>query len=118
MRLSKYIVGLVGALIISCADFTDSQPTHALTPNTALKTIADIDLHLNGIYAQFQSTGYYSLAFGTLPDMMSDSLAENIESLGNYRSIVDWQYVSNDGLISGVWAVPYVLINNCNILLA
>jgi hypothetical protein len=80
--------------------------------------MADIELHLNGIYSGFLSTGYFGLAYGTLPDMMSDNLAENVESLGTYRSVVDWQYVSNDGTISGIWATPYAIINNCNILLS
>ncbi len=118
MRVSKYFVGLTVTLIMGCSDFTDIQPDHALTPNNAFKTMGDLELHLNGIYSGFQSTGYFALAYGTLPDMMSDNLAENIESLGNYRSTVDWLYVANDGTISGVWATPYNIINDCNILLS
>ena len=118
MKGSKYIVACVGALIMSCSNFTDIQPTHSLTPNNAFKTMSDIELHLNGVYSGFQSTGYYAQAFGTLPDMMSDNLAENVESLGNSRSTVDWLYVPNDGTIAGVWATPYSMINDCNILLS
>src|SRR5436190_4263402 len=117
MKGIKYIVAFAIAMVMSCSDFTDIEPTHALTPNNAFQTIGDIELHLNGIYSGFQSSGYYSLAYGTLPDMMSDNLAENVESLGNYRTTVDWLYVANDGTISGVWATPYSLINDCNILL-
>jgi len=80
--------------------------------------MGDIELHLTGIYSGFLGTQYYAGAYGTLPDMMSDNLAENVESLGSYRSVVDWQYVANDGTISGIWATPYALINNCNILLS
>ena len=116
--VGKYIVAFIGAIIMSCSNFTDIQPTHALTPNNAFKTMNDLELHLNGIYSGFQSTGYHALAYGTLPDMMSDNLAENVESLGNYRTLVDWLYVANDGTISGVWATPYNMINDCNILLA
>jgi hypothetical protein len=118
MRASQYIIAFVGALILSCTNFTDIQPTHSLTPNNAFKTMSDLELHLNGIYSGFQSAGYFALAYGTLPDMMSDNLAENVESLGNYRSTVDWLYVANDGTISGVWATPYNMINDCNILLS
>lgn len=118
MSISKYIVAFIGALIMSCSNFTDIQPTHSLTPNNAFKTISDIELHLNGIYSGFQSTGYYALAFGTLPDIMSDNLAENVESLGSYRTLADWLYVANDGTISGIWATPYSMINDCNILLS
>lgn len=118
MRVSKYIVGFGMALIMSCSDFTNIQPDHALTANNAFKTMNDLELHLNGIYSGFQSSGYFALAYGTLPDMMSDNLAENVESLGNYRSTVDWLYVANDGTISAVWATPYGIINDCNILLS
>ncbi|MBY0435781.1 MAG: RagB/SusD family nutrient uptake outer membrane protein, partial [Cyclobacteriaceae bacterium] len=118
MKALTYIFTLALAMIMSCTNFTDIQPTHSLTPNNAFKTMADIELHLNGIYSGFQSTGYYSLAYGTLPDLVSDNLAENIESLGNYRAMVDWLYVANEGTISGVWATPYGIINDCNILLS
>ena len=117
MRVSKYIVTMIGALMLSCSNFTDIEPTHSLTPNNAFKTMDDLELHLNGIYSGFQSTGYFALAYGTLPDIMSDNLAENVESLGSYRSLSDWLYVSNDGSISGIWATPYNMLNDCNILL-
>jgi hypothetical protein len=118
MRGQKYIIGFILAVVMSCSDFTNIQPDHSLTPNNAFKTIGDIELHLNGIYSGFQSTGYFALAYGTLPDMMSDNLAENVESLGNYRTVVDWLYVANDQTISTIWATPYTLINDCNILLS
>jgi hypothetical protein len=118
MKVSKYIVGLILALIMSCSDFTNIQPSHALTPNNAFQSMADIELHLNGIYSGFQSSGYYALAYGTLADIMSDNLAENVESLGSYRSTSDWLYVANDPTISSIWATPYSLINDCNILLS
>ncbi len=117
MKALRIIWCIGWLMVMSCSNFTDIEPTHSLTPNNAFKTIDDIELHLNGIYSGLQGSGYYSLAFGVLPDMMSDNLAENVESLGNYRSVVDWLYVSNDGTISGVWATPYSLINDCNILL-
>ncbi len=118
MKVSRYIIALVGSIIMSCSNFTDIQPDHALTPNNAFKTMDDIELHLNGIYSGFQGGGYFSSAYGTLPDIMSDNLAENVESLGNLRSTADWLYVSNDGTISNVWATPYSIINDCNILLS
>src|SRR6185295_6608823 len=115
MRVSKYILALVGALILSCSDFTDIQPTHSLTPNNAFKTIDDFELLLNGVYAGLQ--GGYPLAYGMLPDIMSDNLSENAESLGTYRTTSDWLYVSNDQTISPLWLSPYIVINNCNVLL-
>src|SRR6185295_10331844 len=122
MRVSKYILALVGALILSCSDFTDIQPTHLLTPNNAFKTMDDFELLLNGVYSGFQKTIntrtlYYPLAYGTLPDIMSDNLAENAESLGTYRTTSDWLFVSNDLTISPFWLSAYFIINNCNILI-
>src|SRR4051812_27039181 len=118
MKVYRYIIALGWAMLMSCSDFTNIEPTHSLTPNNAFKTMADIELHLNGIYSGFQGTGYFGLAYGTLPDMMSDNLAEYVESLGTYRSVVDWIYVANDANIAGIWATPYSIINDCNILLS
>lgn len=118
MRRTKYILSVVMVLMFSCADFTSQQPDHDLTANNVFKSMEDVELYLNGIYASLQSTGYFALAYGTLPDMMSDNLAEGVESLGTYRSLVDWQYVANDANIASIWAAPYSTLNDCNILLA
>ncbi|HRI78581.1 MAG TPA: RagB/SusD family nutrient uptake outer membrane protein [Cyclobacteriaceae bacterium] len=115
MRIGKYIAAFAGALILSCSDITDIQPTHSLTPNNAFKTMDDFELLLNGVYAGLQ--GSYPLAYGMLPDIMSDNLAENAESLGTYRTTSDWLFVSNDATISPLWLAPYIVINNCNVLL-
>jgi len=113
----RYSAALVFFLTASCSNFTDIEPTHSLTDNNAFLSISDIELHLTGIYSAFQSGGHYGRAFGMLPDMMTDNLAESVESLGTYRNVVDWLYVANDGTISGIWATPYSTINDCNILL-
>lgn len=118
MSFRKYKISFVIAVLLSaCSGFTDVEPTHVLTENNAFLSMDDVELHLTGIYAGFLGGGYYGNGFGQLADMMTDNLAENIESLGNFRTLVDWQYVANDGTISGIWATPYSMINDCNILL-
>lgn len=108
---------LIALFLSACSGFTDVEPTHVLTENNAFLSMDDVELHLTGIYAGFLGGGYFGNAYGQLADMMTDNLAENIESLGNFRTLVDWQYVANDGTISGIWATPYSMINDCNILL-
>ena len=115
--IKRYITISVLLLTFSCSNFTDIEPTHTLTDNNAFLSMADVELHLTGIYSAFQNGGHYGRAFSMLPDMMTDNLTEGVESLGTYRNVVDWLYVANEGTISGIWSTPYSTINDCNILL-
>ncbi len=105
-------------LLISSCDVIDVKPTHILTGSTAFRNLDDVESHLNGTYASFRSGNYYGSTYGVMADMMTNDVAEHVESLGNFRSLVDWTYVANDALILGAWEIPYLVINNANIILA
>jgi starch-binding outer membrane protein, SusD/RagB family len=101
---------------VSC-DVVDIDPTHVLDDINAFRNMSDVENHLTGTYSGFRSVNYYQRAYGVLADMMADDIAENVESLGNYRDIVDWQYVANDANIANAWIVPYAIINDANLVL-
>ncbi len=118
-KLYKYFTVAWIALIVpvSC-DVVDIDPTHVLDNINAFRKMSDVDDHLTGTYSGFRSVNYYARAYGVLADMMAEDVAENVESLGNYREIVDWLYVANDGNIAAAWITPYLVINNANLVLA
>ncbi len=118
-RVNKYFVFALITLImpVSC-DVVNIDPTHVLDGSNAFKSMSDVEGHLSGAYSGFRSVNYYQRAYGVLADMMADDIAENVESLGNYRDIVDWLYVANEGNIANAWITPYSIINDANLILA
>lgn len=118
-RIHKYVVIAMVALIVpvSC-DVVNIDPTHVLDGTNAFKSMSDVEGHLTGTYSGFRSVNYYQRAYGVLADMMADDIAENVESLGNYRDVVDWLYVANEGNIANAWITPYAIINDANLVLA
>ena len=49
--------------------------------------------------------------------MMSDNLVESRESLGNFRGIAEWTYVSNTDDIVTSWQAAYSIVSAANIIL-
>jgi starch-binding outer membrane protein, SusD/RagB family len=115
-RIVNYIFLSALLLLASCTNLIEIEPTHLLTGNNAFKNLNDAEQHLNGIYASLR--GHYAGSYGVIADMSGEDLFETSESLGNFRSLVDWLYVSTDGLIGGSWVQSYRIINDINLLVA
>jgi hypothetical protein len=105
------------ALVVFSCDVVNIDPTHILDGSNAFKSLDDVESHLVGTYSAFRSGNYYGSSYGVLADMASDDLAENVESLGNFRTVVDWRYVANDGIVAGAWFQPYAVIKEANLVI-
>jgi hypothetical protein len=115
-RMIRFISAALALVVLSC-DVVNIDPTHLLDKKNAFKDLEDVDGHLTGTYSSLQSGNYYGSSYGVLADMASDDLAENVESLGNFRTVVDWTYVANDGIVAGAWLQPYSVIKDVNLIL-
>lgn len=111
------ISALAVTLVVASCDVIDVRPTHLQDEATAFQNLDNVESHLVGTYSTFRSANYYGSTYGVMADMMTEELAENVESLGNFRSLVDWTYVANDFIIQPAWRTPYVVINNANIVI-
>jgi len=123
MKLFKNIkyVALAAVMMFAAACGEDDillTPTHSLVGSTAFTTAADIENGVVGVYSGMRATAYYARNYGVLPDMMTDNLAETVQSLANYRQEVDWLYQSNATQIANAWSRPYTVINRANLVLA
>ncbi|HKP31758.1 MAG TPA: RagB/SusD family nutrient uptake outer membrane protein [Chitinophagaceae bacterium] len=106
-------VGLV--LFSSCAKKIDIKPEFQLDGSKKLATIEEAENVLTGAYTGF--LGLYTGPYSDFPDMMSDDFVETFESLGNFQTISQWSYVSNDPLIDATWRNSYSIISSVNIIL-
>lgn len=120
--LSMLATGLV--LLGACSRKIDIEPQFQLDGSSPLRTLEDAENALTGAYNGFIQVGYYDAvggqgggAFSEFADMMSDNLVESRESLGNYRGIAEWTYVSNTDDIAITWRAAYRIISGVNIIL-
>lgn len=112
-------------LVASCAKKIEIEPEFILDGSSPLTTLEQAENALTGTYSGFIRAGYYDGnesnlgggAFSEYPDQMSDNLIESRESLGNFRGIAEWTYVSNTDDINIAWQAAYRIISGANIIL-
>lgn len=104
-------------ILVSACEVTDFDPTHLLDGSNAFQDMNNVEQHLTGVYSAFRGGAYYGSTYGVQADMMADDVYETLESLGNFRTVTDWTYVANDGIVAGAWIVPYAVISDANLVL-
>ena len=125
MKLINNIIialGVTTLLLASCKKQLNTSPQTALLE---LKTFADVQASLRGVYDGFQSNNYYNstansgnpAAFSALPDIMGDDFVETLESLGNWNVMSEMGYATDNGVVSGAFRQPYEIISRANNLL-
>jgi hypothetical protein len=103
----------------SCKKQLNTLPQTSLLE---LKTFSDIQAGLRGVYDGFQSTNYYAnnansgnpSPFSALPDLMGDDFVETLESLGNWNTMSEMIYASDNGVVNATFIQPYEIISRAN----
>jgi starch-binding outer membrane protein, SusD/RagB family len=113
----RFSLSIIILFIISSCNVTDIDPTHLLDGSNAFKDMDNVEQHLTGVYSAFRGGAYYGSTYGVQADMMADDVYETLESLGNFRTVTDWTYVANDGIVAGAWITPYAVISDANLVL-
>ncbi len=106
----------------SCKKQLDTTPDTSLTE---LKNFDDVKSAISGAYAGFKSDSYYgnpassgtASAWSALPDLMGDDFVEALESLGNWRTMSELTYASDNGIVESTFAQPYEIISRVNNIL-
>lgn len=104
-------------LFYSCSTDLEISPTHQISAELAFQDIDDVEAALASVYSGMRSSGYYGRNLSVLPDMMTDNLKESTESIAENRSVTDWLYISNDGILASTWNASYSIISDANIVL-
>ncbi|AXY72501.1 RagB/SusD family nutrient uptake outer membrane protein [Paraflavitalea soli] len=92
----------------------------ALANPSNIKQVEDV---LLGAYAAFRNANYFGSGSGTgsgwaiMPDVLSDNLYETLQTLSNSRAMADWLYQPNTAQVATLYAAPYGVIANANIVL-
>src|SRR5438046_4732253 len=121
--ITKKLLGvlLLACSLASCKKILNIDPEYNLD-GQKLNSIQDYEFALTGAYTGFRSTSYYgatnaaSNAFVCLPDILSDNLNENGESLSNERVFSRWAYAEDETQIENTWIAAYRIIRSANIV--
>ncbi len=109
------IFALLGMISTSCLD---KMPTDAYLQEDAMKTFTDAEQTVNGIYASFKSSSLHSGVLTLGPDIQADLVHKVAgDQLNTFGAFWDWNFLPNDGQITGVYAQLYRIIGQCNFFL-
>ncbi|MBY0476773.1 MAG: RagB/SusD family nutrient uptake outer membrane protein [Chitinophagaceae bacterium] len=121
-----FLYTIVGAglafLGVACKKQLNTSPQTSLLK---LVTFSDLQAGLRGVYDGFQSTSYYGnnansgnpSAYSALPDLMGDDFVETLESLGNWNTMSEMIYASDNGIVNAAFIQPYEIISRANNIL-
>ena len=107
-----YILGCVGAT--SCLD---KYPGSSIPEKEAMRTFADAEQTLTGIYASLKSNALYSGYLTLLPDIQADLVYAVEGNTNTYGSFWRWDIRPTDLQLEAVYAALYKVIGNCNFYL-
>ncbi|NCT93020.1 MAG: RagB/SusD family nutrient uptake outer membrane protein [Chitinophagaceae bacterium] len=117
-RYTTYSILAASLALGACNKDLNTTPPYQLTTGNAFKSLDDYNQQLNGVYgAGFAAANYYNSFLGCTADVLSDDLYETIESLVNYQRVANWEFLSNDGYMAGVWLTPYNTILQANVII-
>ncbi|MPM52256.1 hypothetical protein SDC9_99013 [bioreactor metagenome] len=92
----------------------DKYPDNAIPDKDAIKTVANANQAVIGIYANFKSSALYSGYLTLLPDIQAD-LVYAVEGFSNvYGDIWRWEILSTNPEIQAVYGSLYSIIGRCN----
>lgn len=116
-RNMKYLLvaGLLAFSLSSCKDYLELMPSDALPSESAINTIEDIESALNGAYDGLTSSSYYGADFISRAEVGGEDVQTSSQSKRT-ENFYRFLYRQNNAP-TGLWSVPYVVLNRVNTLL-
>lgn len=107
--------------VASCTDnFLTDRPTSSIviSPSGSLKTKADLEVAVNGLYATMNSAAAFGANHQTYQELTGDLAFVGIVNSGRFTQTNGWGHISpSDGVSDGLWNGLYNLIANANFIL-
>lgn len=108
---------LIGAGLLSglssCKGFLDNEPTDAVVAESALKTLDDAKVAINGIYTPLKYYTAYGRYFPQMGDSRADNLYPQVPSSGD-ATIYKLQYDAFQGTYFDLWYQYYNALMRAN----
>jgi len=110
------LTGLI-FLFNSCEGFLDTKPTDEVVAETAMQTLYDANVAVNGLYIDMKYQDYYGGTIQLLGDERGDNIQPRVMSTG-WVQIYTLGYESESSTYFSTWERCYQTIMRCNTLIA
>ena len=109
------VAALMALLVVtSCLD---KEPSSAIPEDEAMKSFADAEQTLTGIYALLKSNALFSGYLTLLPDIQADLVYAVDGYTNTFGTFWQWDIRPTNAEIESVYAALYSVISNCNFYL-
>ena len=105
------------AILVGATSCLDKYPGSSIPEKEAMRTFADAEQTLTGIYASLKSSALYSGYLTLLPDIQADLVYAVEGNTNTYGSFWRWDIRPTDLQLEAVYAALYKVIGNCNFYL-
>lgn len=110
------VVGLIAG-VSSCKGFLDTVPTDSVVAETAMATLYDAGIVVNGLYTDIKWYNYYGRDLVYMGDMRADNLYPRTVG-GQSSTIYTLDYDSEANTYFGLWNNFYTTIMRANTVIA
>ena len=118
-NIRNLIVGAVvtAALSAGATSCLDKMPGSAIPEGEAMKTFAEAEQTLTGIYSALMSSALYGGTLTLCPDIQADMVYAVDGYSNTYGDFWMWTLLGNDTYVESVYEALYMVIGRCNFFL-
>src|SRR5258708_4704279 len=119
----EYKTGLLALAVImlagpSCSkSFLNQSPGNAVNVNVAIKSEADLNTAVLGLYSSLRATDFYGRTYAIKGDLMSDNSFLSSANSGRYLGFNQYDMDKTNSYPSNIWQNAYAAIKNANIII-
>jgi starch-binding outer membrane protein, SusD/RagB family len=104
-----------GVMISSCKkSFLEREPYGGLPTGESIKTVDDMEIAVNGAYANLRSANLYGRTIPLFADLLADNVYISAVNSNRYLDFFQVNYTVNNGNAQGIWETAYNTILNTN----
>lgn len=119
MKNIKFIIVFILSvpLLVGCEDFFNLKPSDAIPESEALKTVADAQMIMNGVYSGFKGGSSYGTALTIYPALMTDAAFATTFYSNQHGNAYAWRLNPGSSEVAGLWTGSYAAIYNATYLI-
>lgn len=107
---------LSAAALTSCEGYLDTLPSDSLNADDAITSLQDVETALNGAYYNLKSSSYYGNDFVARAEVGGEDIQTISQGGKRTENFYRFAHRQNNSP-SGLWSIPYMIINRTNVLL-
>ncbi|MDY0332504.1 MAG: RagB/SusD family nutrient uptake outer membrane protein [Bacteroidales bacterium] len=119
--MKRYVLNILWLPVLffmlsSCEGFLDTRPTNKVVAETAMQTLYDANVAVNGLYKDMKYQDYYGGMMQLLGDQRGDNIQPRMMSTG-WVQVYTLGYDSEATTYFSLWSRCYQTIMRCNTLI-